>query len=125
MEFDSINNQPLSSVPFGNVLMQYFTEISNGSNAPRADVATIQDFMDINGFGAMPRFFGSSSMPSYSRIVSVASRLPVRKITREQAEGGKKCLICHEKYKEGDTVKTLPCIHYFHETCIGMSVLRI
>merc|ERR1712130_497693 len=27
-------------------------------------------------------------------------------------------MICHEEYKEGQMVKTLPCIHCFHVGCI-------
>lgn len=29
-----------------------------------------------------------------------------------------KCLICLENFKMGDYLTTLPCFHYFHETCI-------
>ena len=28
------------------------------------------------------------------------------------------CMICLEEYKAGDVVKTLPCLHYFHVSCI-------
>lgn len=28
------------------------------------------------------------------------------------------CSICLEKYKIGDMVKELGCMHYFHESCI-------
>lgn len=30
-----------------------------------------------------------------------------------------KCLICLEDFKVGDNLTTLPCFHYFHESCIG------
>jgi len=33
-------------------------------------------------------------------------------------EDGLKCRICLELYEEGDEVKTLPCFHIFHSSCI-------
>jgi len=54
-----------------------------------------------------------------SRIARAASRLPVRKITEQQAKAGNKCMICYEQYKEDETVKTLPCFHFYHVKCIG------
>jgi len=116
-DFESVDeqNQPLSSFPFPLFLQQYFSEISS---IPHFDVTTtLQDLVD---FGMPP-----SSVPlsmahlDSSRISEVANRLPVRNITKEQAAEGRKCLICHEKYAEGETVKTLPCFHWYHVQCIG------
>ena len=28
------------------------------------------------------------------------------------------CLICLMDYEDGDTIKTLPCLHRFHSSCI-------
>lgn len=28
------------------------------------------------------------------------------------------CVVCMDAYKEGDTLKTLPCFHRFHKTCV-------
>ena len=28
------------------------------------------------------------------------------------------CMICLEEYKAGDVVKTLPCLHFFHASCV-------
>ena len=30
----------------------------------------------------------------------------------------RECMICLEEYAEGDDLKTLPCLHYFHTACI-------
>jgi len=49
---------------------------------------------------------------------AIKSQLPTRKITKSEEEAGKKCMICHEEYCEGQIVKTLPCIHHFHVKCI-------
>ncbi|CAD8210009.1 unnamed protein product [Paramecium pentaurelia] len=49
-------------------------------------------------------------------------QLPVRKINLEQIkqldEDHMKCLICLCEYEEEDQVKTIPCLHYFHDDCI-------
>jgi len=30
------------------------------------------------------------------------------------------CCICMSNFEKGDSVKTLPCKHFFHENCIDM-----
>ena len=56
-------------------------------------------------------------------------RLPTRPHSDEQAAvemtktDRSECAVCMEKYKEGDTVKDLPCGHSFHEACIDAWLL--
>ena len=33
-------------------------------------------------------------------------------------EGSRRCTVCLEDYNVGDIVTTLPCGHYYHDTCI-------
>ena len=40
------------------------------------------------------------------------------KKTHKLSEDKKKCLICLEKFKKGDNIIILPCIHIFHSDCI-------
>ena len=43
----------------------------------------------------------------------------------EQREGtADKCLICQYEYKEGERLRTLPCIHSYHADCIDPWLLR-
>ena len=55
--------------------------------------------------------------------------LPTRPHSDEQAAvemtkmDRSECAVCMEKYKEGDTVKDLPCGHSFHEACIDAWLL--
>jgi predicted amidophosphoribosyltransferase len=32
------------------------------------------------------------------------------------------CAVCHDDFKEGDTLRTMPCAHSFHERCIFRSL---
>ncbi|XP_010529275.1 PREDICTED: E3 ubiquitin-protein ligase RLIM isoform X2 [Tarenaya hassleriana] len=69
----------------------------------------------------------SSSQPSVSSIGSVPApndvveSLPVRlyaKSHKEQNDEASQCYICLLEYEEGDSVRTLPCHHEFHRTCV-------
>ena len=39
--------------------------------------------------------------------------------THSYESGGGKCAICQEEYEVGDTIKTLPCLHLYHDQCIS------
>ncbi|XP_010537205.1 PREDICTED: E3 ubiquitin ligase BIG BROTHER-related [Tarenaya hassleriana] len=48
------------------------------------------------------------------------SRLPSSKFGSETSQRkDEMCSICHTEYKSGDTIKTLPCGHAYHEHCIA------
>jgi E3 ubiquitin-protein ligase RNF115/126 len=45
--------------------------------------------------------------------------LPTRKLDGTQRLGEQnKCLICLDEFGEGDDVKTLPCLHIYHQKCV-------
>ncbi|ESQ39649.1 hypothetical protein EUTSA_v10000852mg [Eutrema salsugineum] len=66
----------------------------------------------------------SSQQPSVSSIGSVPAPndvvdlLPVKKYTKSQSDDSSQCYICLVEYEEGDTIRTLPCHHEFHRTCV-------
>lgn len=58
------------------------------------------------GFGAVPA--------SGAAIV----RLPETVVASESEAAGKECAVCLEAYAGGDALRTMPCSHGFHESCI-------
>lgn len=45
--------------------------------------------------------------------------LPTQKLAAGANLGEQtKCLICLEEFKDGDDLKTLPCLHIYHQKCI-------
>jgi len=61
------------------------------------------------------------------RRTEVVSALPERTFTgSKSAEASdaftctESCVICIEKYQEGDKLKTLPCLHVFHTQCVDV-----
>ncbi|KFK31579.1 hypothetical protein AALP_AA6G130400 [Arabis alpina] len=66
----------------------------------------------------------SSQQPSVSSIGSVPAPndvvdlLPIKLYTKSPSEDSSQCYICLVEYEEGDTIRTLPCHHEFHRTCV-------
>ncbi|KAM9415035.1 E3 ubiquitin-protein ligase RNF115 isoform 2-T4 [Salvelinus alpinus] len=46
------------------------------------------------------------------------SSLPTVNISQEQTDSRLECPVCREEYSVGESVKQLPCLHYFHSDCI-------
>ena len=59
---------------------------------------------------------------------AIVQALPERKITtdflvRQEDEAFKKCMVCIMEYEDGETVRTMPCLHFFHTDCIDKWLL--
>ncbi|XP_028317278.1 E3 ubiquitin-protein ligase RNF115 [Gouania willdenowi] len=46
------------------------------------------------------------------------SSLPTVFISEEQTECKLECTVCREEYLSGESVRKLPCLHYFHSDCV-------
>ncbi|XP_018540542.1 E3 ubiquitin-protein ligase RNF115 [Lates calcarifer] len=46
------------------------------------------------------------------------SSLPTVCISQEQTDCRLECPVCREEYSVGESVRKLPCLHYFHSHCI-------
>ncbi|XP_022603279.1 E3 ubiquitin-protein ligase RNF115-like isoform X1 [Seriola dumerili] len=46
------------------------------------------------------------------------SSLPTVCISQEQTDSRLECPVCREEYSLGESVRKLPCLHYFHSHCI-------
>lgn len=46
------------------------------------------------------------------------SSLPTVCISQEQTACRLECPVCREEYSSGESVRKLPCLHYFHSECI-------
>ncbi|XP_068603463.1 E3 ubiquitin-protein ligase RNF115 isoform X2 [Brachionichthys hirsutus] len=53
--------------------------------------------------------------PAEKRMIS---SLPVVCVSQEQTECKLECPVCREEYSLGESVRKLPCLHYFHGGCI-------
>ncbi|XP_077446062.1 E3 ubiquitin-protein ligase RNF115 isoform X2 [Stigmatopora argus] len=49
---------------------------------------------------------------------NMISSLPTVCISEEQTGCRLECTICREEYSSGESVRKLPCLHYFHSECI-------
>eukprot|EP00747_Dinoflagellata_sp_TGD_P215507 gnl/TRDRNA2_/TRDRNA2_88199_c0_seq1.p1 gnl/TRDRNA2_/TRDRNA2_88199_c0~~gnl/TRDRNA2_/TRDRNA2_88199_c0_seq1.p1 ORF type:complete len:403 (-),score=47.99 gnl/TRDRNA2_/TRDRNA2_88199_c0_seq1:58-1200(-) len=59
---------------------------------------------------------GDHSNPAQAADIAA---LPTRKCSSTENLGEQtKCLICLEEFGDGDDIKTLPCLHLYHQKCI-------
>ena len=44
-------------------------------------------------------------------------------LLKQEDEANKKCMICITEYEDSESVRTMPCLHYFHTECIDKWLL--
>ncbi|CAN6335566.1 unnamed protein product [Urochloa humidicola] len=72
------------------------------------------DNVPDGGGAAAYRNGGFGAVPAAEEAISA---LPETTVGEGEARG-KECAVCLEGYESGDTVRTMPCSHGFHERCI-------
>jgi len=68
------------------------------------------------------------SKPGHVVPKAIVQALPERVITgdfmlKQEDEANKKCMICITEYEDSESVRTMPCLHYFHTECIDKWLL--
>ncbi|XP_034401203.1 E3 ubiquitin-protein ligase RNF115 isoform X2 [Cyclopterus lumpus] len=58
---------------------------------------------------------GTGPPPAEKEMIS---SLPTVCISQEQTDCRLQCPVCREEYSSGESVRKLPCLHYFHSECI-------
>jgi len=59
---------------------------------------------------------GEQGNPAHAADIAA---LPTRKLGESENLGEQnKCLICLDEFNDGDDVKTLPCLHIYHQKCV-------
>mmetsp|Transcript_21597 Transcript_21597/g.26746 ORF Transcript_21597/g.26746 Transcript_21597/m.26746 type:complete len:450 (-) Transcript_21597:25-1374(-) len=79
-------------------------------NTQNIDNMSYDQLLDMFGDGSENR--GASS--------GVISRLPTRSISNldDLPEDKRQCMVCLDDFKTGQTIRTLPCLHNFHDNCV-------
>ncbi|KAK9127066.1 hypothetical protein Syun_015863 [Stephania yunnanensis] len=94
-----------------------------------SDDASAVSSMSEQEINALPvhKYMGNSSQSAGSLVQSASSSLPAVEKKQEPAkangssraqEDEMTCTICLEQVKEGELIRSLPCLHQFHATCI-------
>ncbi|XP_014787081.1 E3 ubiquitin-protein ligase RNF181 [Octopus bimaculoides] len=77
----------------------------------------LQYGMSLEWWSEVQRIFGNemSTPPTSKKVIE---SLPTRKVTASESEDSLKCTICLGEFEENNEIKTLPCNHQFHSSCI-------
>ncbi|XP_058475280.1 E3 ubiquitin-protein ligase RNF115 isoform X1 [Solea solea] len=80
-----------------------------------ADYAWGQGGLDAVITELLGQLEGSGPPPAEKDMIS---SLPSVCISKEQKDCRLECPVCREEYSFGESVRKLPCLHYFHSHCI-------
>ena len=81
---------------------------SNGRRSSRG-----RNITSSRGSGNYRRKLGGASVNEITRLPKF-----VYKPSEKHSGTSKSCTVCMEDYKEGDSLRSLPCLHQFHANCI-------
>eukprot|EP00542_Grammatophora_oceanica_P003047 CAMPEP_0194066554 /NCGR_PEP_ID=MMETSP0009_2-20130614/86088_1 /TAXON_ID=210454 /ORGANISM="Grammatophora oceanica, Strain CCMP 410" /LENGTH=410 /DNA_ID=CAMNT_0038719519 /DNA_START=525 /DNA_END=1757 /DNA_ORIENTATION=- len=62
---------------------------------------------------------GSENMGASDAMIVSLPSTKIQDVEKELPEEARQCLVCLEEFEKGDTRKTLPCLHGFHDACIN------
>jgi len=66
---------------------------------------------------------GTENMGANEEDIQALPTSVIKELNKELPEGdARQCCICLDEFENGDTRKTLPCLHGFHEACIDRAL---
>ncbi|KAJ5072902.1 hypothetical protein M0811_09348 [Anaeramoeba ignava] len=102
---NSFGNSGISLPEF---LFRRFSERENGDNMD-PDAMNYQQLLNLGErIGRVERGLDDNGI----------NQLPVSKFDKNTAKGDLTCSICRCEYEDGEEIRRLPCLHYFHKDCI-------
>ena len=109
------NNQGAQGGPPG--LAGLFAQLLNPANARAGDAVYSQEALD-QIISTLMEQHPTSNAPGPAAAESIAA-LPKKKLDEQLLgpEGKGECSVCMDDVHIGDEVVSLPCSHWFHETC--------
>ena len=97
-----------------------FPEHPQPSQRPSAPTIRLSSFEDLDTFIAL--LHGMHDSPG--RHMALIQQLPVSPIQEASRLLGSTCQICCDEYEVGAMVKTLPCLHMYHDVCIDRWLMQ-
>lgn len=96
-------------------LRDKLVSILNSPNDGRATQNLFADFMSAGGSTSTTIKRGVASVDVYPSYKYTGAPLP---------EDKKTCAICLSDYELGEDIKTIPCMHFYHKSCIDEWMVR-
>merc|ERR1712176_518804 len=62
---------------------------------------------------------GTENLAAEERDIQSLPTAVIQDPLKELPEDARKCAICLEDFQSGETRKTMPCLHGFHEECVN------
>jgi E3 ubiquitin-protein ligase RNF115/126 len=110
--------RPAGGMPPG--LQSLFAALLNPANMRSGDAVYSQEALDQIISNLMEQH-PQSNAPGPASPDAIAS-LPKKKVDEKMLgdDGKGECSVCMDDVQLGDEVVSLPCSHWFHETCVGL-----
>lgn len=111
------------------IVQQFLAGLFSNNGSPSSAPASLSSMLHSNpgdyawGQGGLDavitellgQFESTGPPPAEKEMIS---SLPTVSVSREQTDCRLECPVCRDEYSVGESVRQLPCLHYFHSGCI-------